>query len=45
MTISTIALTVYVLMWPVIVAGVIAVIATAYFREWKEAREAGEDII
>lgn len=31
-------LTLYVLMWPVIVAGTLFVIARAFLREWLEAR-------
>ena len=38
-------LTVYVLMWPVIVAGVLFVIARAYFREVAEAKREGRQII
>ncbi len=30
-------LTTYVLMWPVIVAGVLAFIARAFFKEWLDA--------
>ncbi|WP_227487363.1 putative transporter small subunit [Nocardioides malaquae] len=42
---STFALTFYVLMWPVIVAVVLAVIGTAFYREWREARRNGEDLV
>lgn len=36
----TIALTIYVLVWPVVVAGVLFVIARAFFRElWQAKRE------
>ncbi|MEE1620381.1 putative transporter small subunit [Zafaria sp. Z1313] len=38
-------LTVYVLVWPVVVAGTLAVIARAFFREWAEARRNGRDLI
>lgn len=38
-------LSVYVLMWPVIVAGVLFVIARAFLSEWREARREGRDII
>ncbi|MEK8142505.1 putative transporter small subunit [Streptomyces sp. M10(2022)] len=42
---TTIALTAYILMWPVIVAGVLFVISRAFFREWAEARRNGQDMI
>ncbi|MFC0582140.1 putative transporter small subunit [Micrococcoides hystricis] len=42
---TTFFLTVYVLMWPVIVAGVLFIIARAFFKELREARERGEQII
>ncbi|MFD4988289.1 putative transporter small subunit [Streptomyces sp. NPDC058374] len=42
---TTIALTVYVLMWPVGVAAVLFVISRAFFREWAEARRKGEGMI
>ncbi|MEU8705794.1 putative transporter small subunit [Streptomyces sp. NPDC048565] len=42
---TTVALTAYVLMWPVIVAGVLFVISRAFFREWAEARRSGKDMI
>nr|WP_238420937.1 putative transporter small subunit [Streptomyces taklimakanensis] len=35
----------YVLMWPVIVAGVLFVIGRAFFREWAEARRNGQRMI
>ncbi|MFD6837964.1 putative transporter small subunit, partial [Streptomyces diastaticus] len=35
---TTIALTVYILMWPVGVAAVLCVISRGFFREWAEAR-------
>lgn len=38
-------LTVYVLVWPLIVAGVLFFIGRGFFREWAEARRNGEDII
>lgn len=31
-------LTVYMLMWPVIVAGTLFVIARAFLREWRQSR-------
>ncbi|CAM3354687.1 putative transporter small subunit [Occultella aeris] len=45
MSISTIALTVYVLMWPVIVAVVLFIIGRAFIKDWLEARREGRDII
>ncbi|WP_210768444.1 putative transporter small subunit [Occultella glacieicola] len=42
---STIALTVYVLIWPAVVAVVLYVIGRAFFTEWLEARREGRDII
>ncbi|MCT2007855.1 hypothetical protein FM125_09735 [Micrococcus lylae] len=41
----TVALTVYVLMWPVIVFGVLAVIAGNFFKEMREARRQGRPMI
>lgn len=38
-------LSIYVLIWPVLVAGVLFVISRAFFAEWREAREEGRDII
>lgn len=40
-----ILLTVYVLMWPIIVAGVLWIICRAFFKDWSEARRAGRSII
>lgn len=45
MTWSTVLLTLYVLIWPVIVAGTLFVICRAFFREWREAKREGRDII
>lgn len=42
---TTIMLTVYVLMWPVIVAGVLAVLIRGFLTEWRAARKEGRDII
>ncbi|MEV0696194.1 putative transporter small subunit [Streptomyces sp. NPDC050388] len=41
----TAALSVYVLMWPVIVAVILSVISRGFFREWAEARRNGRDMI
>ncbi|WP_312128134.1 putative transporter small subunit [Brevundimonas sp.] len=42
---NTLWLTTYVLVWPVIVAGVLLFIARAFFKEWKEARQEGRALI
>ncbi|MDT0378292.1 MULTISPECIES: putative transporter small subunit [unclassified Streptomyces] len=42
---TTLALTVYILIWPVIVAGVLFVISRAFYREWAEARRNGRPLI
>jgi hypothetical protein len=42
---SALWLTAYVLVWPVIVAAVLAFIARAFLREWLEARRAGKSMI
>lgn len=42
---STIGLTIYALMWPVIVAVVMVIIARGFIGEWLEARRKGEDIV
>lgn len=42
---STWLLTVYVLMWPAIVAGVLFVLVRGFMREWLAARREGRDII
>lgn len=42
---TTVLLTGYVLMWPVLVAIVLFVISRGFFREWAEARREGRSII
>jgi len=42
---TTAFLTLYVLVWPVIVAVVLAIIVRAFIKEWRDARRAGRDII
>lgn len=42
---STLALTLYVLIWPVLVTVILAVICRAFFRDWLESRRNGEDLI
>ena len=41
----TLALTLYVLVWPVIVAGTLAVLISAFVKDAREAKEKGEQII
>lgn len=41
----TALLTLYVLTWPLVVAGVLFVIIRAFVREWREAKAEGRDII
>lgn len=42
---NTLILTAYILMWPLIVAGVLFVISRAFLHEWVTARKHGRDII
>ncbi|WP_326700868.1 putative transporter small subunit [Streptomyces sp. NBC_01754] len=42
---TTVALSVYILVWPAVVAAVLFVISRAFFREWAEARREGRDLI
>lgn len=42
---TTFWLTIYVLIWPVIVAAVLIFIARAFFSEWLEARREGRPLI
>lgn len=42
---SAFFLTLYVLVFPVVVAGTLYYIARAFFREWRESRARGERII
>lgn len=42
---STFALTAYVLMWPALVAGVLFVLASAFMREWRQARAEGRPLV
>lgn len=42
---TTFFLSLYVLIWPVIVAAVLVIIARAFFKELREARDRGEQII
>ncbi|MBN7794670.1 hypothetical protein JF550_12390 [Microbacterium esteraromaticum] len=45
MELSTVALTVYVLMWPVIVAGTLTVIVRAFIKEARKAKAEGRSVI
>lgn len=42
---GTLALTAYVLVWPVIVAGVLTFLVRGFFKDWREARSEGRPII
>lgn len=42
---SGLILTIYVLIWPVLVAVVLGVLSRGFFKEWFEARRRGEDLI
>lgn len=42
---STVALTLYVLIWPALVAVVLFVLGRGFVREWLEARRNGEDLV
>ena len=42
---ETLLLTVYVLIWPVIVAGTLYVISRGFFKEWAQSRREGRSII
>lgn len=42
---ETLLLTVYVLIWPVIVAGTLYVISRGFIKEWVESRREGRSII
>jgi hypothetical protein len=42
---SPFVLTLYVLVWPVLVAGVLAVLCTAFGREAAEAKREGRELV
>lgn len=42
---STLLLTLYVLVWPALVAGTLWVIVRAFFGDWRRSREEGRSII
>lgn len=45
MSLTTVALTVYVLMWPVLVAIMMFIIGRGFYKDWKNARDRGVDIV
>lgn len=42
---SATILTVYLLIWPVLVAGVLYVLASNFMREWRDARREGRPLV
>ncbi|MCK0092740.1 putative transporter small subunit [Rhodococcus sp. F64268] len=42
---STVALTIYVLIWPLLVALVLLVLGRGFAKEWLESRRNGEDLV
>lgn len=42
---DNLGMTVYVLVWPVVVAAVLIVLSRAFIAEWLEARREGKDLI
>ncbi|MGC0363104.1 hypothetical protein ABH922_001088 [Rhodococcus sp. 27YEA15] len=42
---STAMLTVYVLIWPVLVAVILGVISRGFVKDWLTARRNGEDLV
>lgn len=42
---TTLLLTLYVLIWPIVVAGVLFFIARGFLRDWREARREGRPLI
>lgn len=45
MDMKTFLLTVYVLIWPVIVTGTLFVVVRAFVKEWLQAKREGREII
>lgn len=41
----TVGLTIYMLMWPVIVAATMIIIARGFYKDWREARREGRPLI
>ncbi len=44
-TVETILLTIYVMMWPVIVLAVLGVLVKGFVTDWREARREGRRLI
>lgn len=42
---ETLLLTIYVLMWPVLVLVVFGVLLRGYYADWQKARDEGRDMI
>lgn len=42
---SPIVLTAYVLIWPILVAGVLFVLVRSFAREWRQARKEGRTLV
>ncbi|WP_229729435.1 putative transporter small subunit [Agaricicola taiwanensis] len=42
---SPLFLTVYVLIWPLLVAGVLFALASAFIREWRQAKSEGSSLV
>jgi hypothetical protein len=42
---TPILLAIYVLIWPLIVAGVLIVLVAAFYRDWRRARKQGRMIV
>jgi hypothetical protein len=42
---SPLAMTLYVLVWPVIVAAVLAVVSGSFLKDWAAARKEGRDLV
>ncbi|WP_219843979.1 putative transporter small subunit [Arthrobacter sp. MYb227] len=38
-------MTVYVLIWPIVVAGTLTVIVRAFYKEWRQARDEGRGMV
>lgn len=45
MTVTTIALTGYALMWPALVGAMAVVLARGFYKDWKEAKDVGETLV
>ena len=42
---TPVLLAIYVLVWPLIVAGVLFVLCMAFYRDWRKARKEGRMIV